>query len=163
MFCVTAGYGDLVSFRALALELGTDRPFYACQPSPEVPRDAGVEALARHYTEAIRRVQPRGPYHLCGYSAGGLVAFEMAQQLVAAGERVAFVGLLDSPAKIGTKEWLFYTANREVMGRSLALAERMGSRLARVMYFVARDLGLAQHLEFLRGYEPRPFRIMPQM
>jgi thioesterase domain-containing protein len=57
----------------------------------------GVEALAAHYVAAIRAVQPHGPYRLGGLSFGGLVAFEMAQQLIAAGEDVALLVLFDTP------------------------------------------------------------------
>jgi thioesterase domain-containing protein len=46
--------------------------------------------LATRYLRDLRRQQPQGPYHLRGWSSGGIVAFEMAAQLVAAGERVAF-------------------------------------------------------------------------
>jgi thioesterase domain-containing protein len=57
----------------------------------------GVEALAAHYREAIRAVQPHGPYRLGGLSFGGLVAFELAQQFFAAGEDVALLVLFDTP------------------------------------------------------------------
>jgi thioesterase domain-containing protein len=52
--------------------------------------------MAAHYATAIRKVQRRGPYFLAGWSFGGLVAFEMAQQLIAAGEPVGWLGLFDS-------------------------------------------------------------------
>jgi amino acid adenylation domain-containing protein len=52
--------------------------------------------LATTYVQDLRRQQPQGPYHLCGWSFGGIVAFEMAAQLVAAGEEVAFLALLES-------------------------------------------------------------------
>ena len=52
--------------------------------------------MARYYTDNIKDAQPRGPYLLSGYSFGGVVAFEMARQLQAAGEKVALLALLDS-------------------------------------------------------------------
>jgi acetoacetyl-CoA synthetase len=52
--------------------------------------------MARFHVEALRHIQPRGPYFLAGFSFGGLVAFEMAQMLTAAGEEVASLSLLDS-------------------------------------------------------------------
>jgi thioesterase domain-containing protein len=55
-----------------------------------------IEALAAHYIEEIRTVQPNGPYFLTGYSWGGLVAYEIAQQLTARGEVVALVALVDT-------------------------------------------------------------------
>jgi aspartate racemase len=57
-----------------------------------------VEELAAEYVAEIRSILPNGPYRLGGYSSGGLIAFEMARQLTAAGERVALVALLDSYA-----------------------------------------------------------------
>ena len=55
-----------------------------------------VPELARDYIEIIRRQQPRGPYRLGGMSFGGMVAYEVAQLLRAAGERVLFLGMLDT-------------------------------------------------------------------
>lgn len=55
-----------------------------------------VSAMAAANLEAIRTRQPRGPYSLCGFSFGGLVALEMAQQLRQAGEEVSFLGLIDT-------------------------------------------------------------------
>jgi thioesterase domain-containing protein len=57
---------------------------------------AGVEKLAAEYIEIIRRQQPVGPYRIAGMSFGGIVAFEAACQLTAAGQEVAFLGLIDA-------------------------------------------------------------------
>jgi thioesterase domain-containing protein len=61
-----------------------------------VRRSTRIAALASAYLSAIRAVQPAGPYRLAGWSFGGLVAFELTCQLVAAGEEVAQLALLDS-------------------------------------------------------------------
>jgi thioesterase domain-containing protein len=55
-----------------------------------------VPHIAAEYVDAIRSVQPDGPYALAGWSFGGLVAYEMASLLEQQGQRVAFVGLLDT-------------------------------------------------------------------
>jgi acetoacetyl-CoA synthetase len=55
-----------------------------------------IEDMAAFYLKAIKQVQPHGPYLLAGYSLGGLVTLEMAQQLTAVGEKVALLGMLDS-------------------------------------------------------------------
>jgi thioesterase domain-containing protein len=55
-----------------------------------------LEDMAAYYVEAIRKVQPHGPYCLVGYSFGGVVALEIAQQLYSAGERFVSVGPLDT-------------------------------------------------------------------
>jgi len=59
-----------------------------------------IEDMAAHYIKALRVVQPQGPYWLGGYSFGGLVAFEMAQQLHSQGQRVALLALLDTWAPL---------------------------------------------------------------
>jgi thioesterase domain-containing protein len=63
-------------------------------------RPGSLAELATQYTRDLRRQQPQGPYHLIGWSFGGILAFEMAAQLVAAGEEVAFLALLDSRPRL---------------------------------------------------------------
>ncbi len=65
---------------------------------------ASVEAMSRGYIEAMRSVQPEGPYRVLGWSMGGLVAFEIACQLQAMGEEVDFLGMLDSYLLYTTEE-----------------------------------------------------------
>ncbi|KAF2132453.1 putative polyketide synthase [Dothidotthia symphoricarpi CBS 119687] len=60
----------------------------------------GISGVATQYLEEIRRRQAKGPYHLGGWSAGGVVAYEITLQLLAAGERVESLFLLDSPCPI---------------------------------------------------------------
>src|SRR5262249_10160365 len=58
----------------------------------EVPHTS-VEAMAEDYLKAIKERQPSGPYYLCGYSSGGLTAFEIARRLSESGDEVGLVGL----------------------------------------------------------------------
>jgi FkbH-like protein len=98
LFCVPGGGGNVLSFRSLALNLPEDQPFWALQ-APGLDGSATVdkaEDVASLYLEEIRTVQPSGPYYLGGGSYGGIIAYEMAQQLLARGEKVAFLGLLDT-------------------------------------------------------------------
>jgi len=62
--------------------------------------------MAAGYIKEIRKIQAKGPYYLGGHSFGGLVVFEMAQQLHQLGQEVAFVGLLDTyfPQRGGAKQ-----------------------------------------------------------
>jgi amino acid adenylation domain-containing protein len=69
-----------------------------------------VPTLARDYAEIIRRQQPVGPYRLLGYSFGGLVAYEVAQQLQAAGQEVRFLALIDAVLPEWTSGWKFRLA-----------------------------------------------------
>lgn len=55
-----------------------------------------IEDIAADYLNEIKKIQPHGPYHFLGESSGGLVAFEMAQQLLQQGEKTLFLGLLDT-------------------------------------------------------------------
>jgi amino acid adenylation domain-containing protein len=96
-FCVHPVGGSVFCYRELAAALGKEQPFYALQArglaSGELPFE-GIEAMATAYLEALRAVQPAGPYLLGGWSFGGLVALEMACQLERVGER-ATLALLD--------------------------------------------------------------------
>ncbi len=98
LFCVHGGGGHVLRFRAMAARLSPDQPFYGLR-SPEADGALArftVEDLATKYIRDIRAIQPKGPYFLAGASFGGLVAYEMATQLAAAGEKVGFVGLFDT-------------------------------------------------------------------
>ena len=98
-FCVHELFGDVLCYMNLARHLGEDQPFYALQArglDGEEEPFADIEAMAAHYIEAIQTVQPQGPYALGGLCIGGIVAFEMAQQLRAKRKEVTMVALLDS-------------------------------------------------------------------
>jgi thioesterase domain-containing protein/malonyl CoA-acyl carrier protein transacylase/acyl carrier protein len=103
-FCVHPMGGQAFCFVELARLLGTDQPFYGLQAPAltEVLDDASptarLEEMAERYVNALQEVQPVGPYFLGGYSFGGFVAFEMAQQLHSRGHRVALLAILDTPA-----------------------------------------------------------------
>jgi aspartate racemase len=89
--------GGVLGFAPLARHLGPDQPVYGLQPDIEDPGTDIVE-MATHYIGAMRTVQPTGPYNLVGYSAGGLIALEMAQQLKRQGEQISLLGMLDTHA-----------------------------------------------------------------
>jgi amino acid adenylation domain-containing protein len=93
-----AGSGGLFRYERLVPELAMARRHYGIR-APEQPFDR-IEPMASFYVEEIRRVQPKGPYHLVGYCFGGIVAYEMAQQLHAMGEEVRFLGLIEAPAQV---------------------------------------------------------------
>lgn len=93
--------------RELARHLGEEQPFYALQPPglDGQPLPPTIEAYAASYLECVRAFQPHGPYVLGGYCNGGLVAFEMAQQLQALGERVDLVAVIDTPVNTRLRFW----------------------------------------------------------
>jgi syringomycin synthetase protein SyrE len=91
----------------MARHIGQDRPFYAIDPHgvhDQPPHS--IEEMAAARLELVRQVRPRGPYVLGGYCNGGLVAFEMARQLEAAGETVSSLVLLSVEGSNAEFSWL---------------------------------------------------------
>jgi len=83
----------------------------------EDPPHTTVEEMTSEYLKEVKSRQPNGPYYLCGYSFGGLVAFEMARRLRESGDEVALVGLFDttmSPLKWPLHSWLSIVRRRMV-------------------------------------------------
>lgn len=117
-FIVAGMFGNIMNLRQLAQRLGADRRFYGLQArgllGDDRPHEDFTEA-ARDYISEIREVQPAGPYLLGGFSGGGLIAYEMARQLRAAGEEVAMLVMLDTPLPL-----------REPVSRQDRLAIRLG-------------------------------------
>lgn len=100
-FCAAPVLGTVFPYYELAHAMRADRPFYGLQPTEDSADQRSlrtIERLATRYVSAMRQLQPTGPYYLGGWSFGGLVAFEMALQLQAAGERVALLVIFDTPA-----------------------------------------------------------------
>ncbi len=98
-FCVHPVGGHVLCYSDLARAMAQEQPFHGLQsPACEHPEPSQLrlEALAARYVEAVRTVQPQGPFLLGGWSLGGVLAFEMARQLTASGERVPAVALFDT-------------------------------------------------------------------
>lgn len=99
VFCVAGLVGIVSYLQTLAQALGDERPFITFQTpgidGAETPLGS-VEEMARRYLDEMQAIQPHGPYLLAGHSFGGLVAYEMAQQLAARQEEVRALLLIDS-------------------------------------------------------------------
>jgi amino acid adenylation domain-containing protein len=99
LFCIHAD-GSVFIYRRFANHLDADIPIFGLQAhglaNPQHEPYRHVDEMAAHYIREIQTVQPHGPYYMCAFSAGGLIIFEMARQLRAMGEEVAFLGLLDA-------------------------------------------------------------------
>jgi amino acid adenylation domain-containing protein len=140
LFCVPGHAGTVLCFQELARRLAPDQPLYGLEPrglgdgrSPRVR----VEDMAADYLREIRGLQPGGPYFISGFCFGGLVAFEMAQQLLAGGERVALLALFDARGRVSAKA-----------ARGLEpLARRAGRRLA-VEYANLRPLPVRDRVAY---------------
>jgi len=101
LFCVHGAAGNVLNFKLIADRLGASQPFYGLQAQGVDGRLSplpSIEAMASRYVTAIREVDPVGPYHLAGYSGGGVIAFEMAQQLRSVGASVGLLAMLDTLA-----------------------------------------------------------------
>ncbi len=100
LFCIHGGDGGVVFYRNLGLNFSGDRPLLAIEAPALGAADelevGTVEEAATAYIKVLREHQPHGPYHLAGYSFGGLLAYEMSRQLREMGEEIAFCGLFDT-------------------------------------------------------------------
>lgn len=141
LFCIHAGAGTVLFYRELSHYLGEDQPFYGLQPIGLDGKDkfhTSIVEMAAHYIKEIQTVNPDGPYLLGGYCFGGVVAFEMAQQLISKGYKVSLLAnfnavsptftydnlkakpsIIDKkkPAPSASKALLNTTVNREKLTR----------------------------------------------
>jgi thioesterase domain-containing protein/acyl carrier protein len=100
LFLVHPIGGGVLCYAPLARHLAAERAVYGLQAPDRVDgeEEPSIEPMAARYLAEVKAVQPAGPYALGGWSMGGVVAFEMARQLEAAGETVELLALLDSAA-----------------------------------------------------------------
>jgi FkbH-like protein len=99
LFLIHDGDGETLLYRNLARRLPDDLAVFGIEPRrlSRVPlAHTRIEDMAQFYIKEMRRKQPRGPYMLGGLCAGGVIAYEMASQLINAGETVKLVALLDA-------------------------------------------------------------------
>lgn len=180
LFCVHGLGGHVACFLPLARALAEGRPVYGFQgqglESGEEPHDA-IEAMASFYASELQEVQPEGPYLLCGWSLGGLIALEMAQRLAAKGQSTALVALLDS--YLSTDEYENWDVDERSVIRwiaphlGLALADLKRLPLDQQWERIAEKANLAQgigvaeirrlaavcraHLAAAARYRPSPY------
>jgi acyl transferase domain-containing protein/thioesterase domain-containing protein/acyl carrier protein len=125
LFVISGLGGNVIKFHTMAFYLGEHQPVYGLLPRGLDGRESyhtRVEDMAAYYVEAIREVQANGPYRLVGYSFGGAVALEVAQQLTAKGSVVSLLGMFD------TIEWSYM----EQVEKSLGFRERFAVYLSQL-------------------------------
>jgi surfactin family lipopeptide synthetase C len=130
----------------LARHLGPDQPFYALQPHG-IDGDAmpsTIEAMAKDHVETLRAFQPEGPYFLGGHCNGGLIAFEMAQQLKAQGHEVGLLAIICAAGTNARFRTLHNLVSRYCSLRGLDIDERQERFL--------RCLHLLEYLGERRGH-----------
>jgi len=140
LFCICGVF----LYRDLAQRLAPDQPVYAIYIKSELEVLEGgrleggsglprLEEMAAAYREQIQAVQPHGPYSLAGVSFGGLLAFEVAQQLRRQGEDVAYLALFDSFLPNAVKRrplaWLAHQAKLALRRGPAATLQRIAARL----------------------------------
>lgn len=99
LFFIPGVNGNVIGYEELARDLGNDQPLYGLRSvglEGEAEPLTNIPAIAEQFVTDIRKIQPEGPYHLIGFCIGGLVAYEIAQQLTAQDEAVDVLGLIDT-------------------------------------------------------------------
>jgi thioesterase domain-containing protein len=122
-----AGAGTVLFYNSLSYHLGNDQPMYGLQAKGlngnEAPHTR-IEDMAAHYISEIRLIQPEGPYFLAGYCLGGILAFEMAQQLTRQGEKIALLASLNGVSPTYVNKSVF--VETYYISRNQALPELLG-------------------------------------
>ncbi|MFC8313030.1 amino acid adenylation domain-containing protein [Gordonia sp. NPDC057258] len=101
LFCIHPASGLAWSYQTLSRQVPPGRPVYGLQAPQiggETPGPTTIDEIARRYADEIRTVQPEGPYHLLGWSLGGVIAHAIAAEMRAAGSEVALLAMLDTEA-----------------------------------------------------------------
>jgi acetoacetyl-CoA synthetase len=158
LFIAHSMSGTLLELWALVREMDCHCAVYGIQGrglrEGEVP-NSRVEDMAADYVEQIRSVQPHGPYVLSGFSMGGLIAFEIAQQLLQAGETVELVALLDTQLDeqcLTFQDWLLHQRCRV----RIELREiRVRSWPQRVGYILMKAGHFADRIRVVAGKAPK--------
>jgi thioesterase domain-containing protein/acyl carrier protein len=160
LFLVHGLGGGVIEMRGLARSLDPDRPVFAFQARglDGISRPLrSIEAMAETYLAELRRVRPEGPYLLGGYSMGGVVAYEMAQRLTAAGRSLAGLVLIDTgaPLPLPWSERMRYSFHygRLVLRRM----RRRRAGLASAGYARSITRLMATNFSAARRYRPAPF------
>lgn len=142
LFCAHGAAGTILFFHELANHLAPERPVYAFQAQGLHGRDlphTSIEEMAAHYIQEMRTVQPRGPYLLAGWCFGGLVVFEMAQQLRRMGEMVDLLAMFNAPS---APEYEY----RPPVAELAPVADRVRERLQEF-----RSLSSIQKVQYVAG------------
>jgi amino acid adenylation domain-containing protein len=133
VFAVPGVAGNAVGYVELARALGSDQPFYALQSigldGSAVPLDT-ITDIAQQHVSHIRALQPCGPYALIGACFGATVAYEMARQLIEAGDRIALLALLDPTARGGSPDARRPVRAPPLVRRAIDVATFCNERLA---------------------------------
>ncbi|MFF7983320.1 amino acid adenylation domain-containing protein [Streptomyces sp. NPDC007901] len=176
VFCIHPGGGLSWSYVGLLRQIPPEFPVVGVQAHGLLHPDempATIEEMAADYIRRIEEIQPEGPYHLLGWSLGGMVAFEMAVQWQARGAKTGMLALLDCYPGMPDH----FRVGDQTMLRSLldpenpqAIPEEGSVELGRALEIVKKDTGalagltepqivallrtMAHNRRIVRAYEP---------
>ncbi|WP_137937661.1 beta-ketoacyl synthase N-terminal-like domain-containing protein [Chitinivorax sp. B] len=186
LFLVHPIGGSVLCYRELVMNLGQDIPVYGLQSpflNDESTTFPSLEAMADRYLACARHIQPTGPLHLAGWSMGGAIAFEMAQQLAKQGD-TAQLTLIDThlpstgwvdrntrsllltmaldmgiPYDTLDRNWLLQAELEPGLRYVMDKARQAGdtSLLPSETDLLSRLTLLRQHVAIFRRYQPQPF------
>jgi len=144
IFCVHPVSGLVHCYVPLGQHLGANQPIYALQSTGieegQVPLTT-VESMAAFYISGLRTIQPEGPYQIVGYSMGAVVAYEMAVQLVASGQEISLLAMIDGGFSDSSAEKDDDAQQGQQRGEQIALLD------------LAEDIGISR--TEMEALEPR--------
>jgi acyl-CoA synthetase (AMP-forming)/AMP-acid ligase II/thioesterase domain-containing protein/acyl carrier protein len=162
LFMVHPVGGEVVNYRELAEALGEDQPVYAFRAAGLYeggPLPATIGEMAGSYIREMKVLQPKGPYHLAGWCAGSVIAFEMAQQLRRGGDEVGLLAVLDFEAPDPS----YWGSRRAARGAFLREGLYLGADLLKYAKRrrLGESLGMAQRAVSLERTGMRAAGIVP--
>jgi thioesterase domain-containing protein len=170
IFAVSGHGADVFCLLPLARHLHVEQPVIGVQPPGLDGTEPlkSVEALARYEIEQIRRYRPHGPYLIAGHCAGGTLAFEVAQQFVAAGQEVALLALIGSPFPTmfgrASLMWVRLSSYAKALTPGafrrrlqLRLERQRGQAVVGSAALTARQRVESATVAAVRSYTPRPY------
>lgn len=150
LFCVHVLGPNLQFFRPMARHLEQHTLYgltSALSNGAAVPHPQDIKNLATYYIQVIKTAQPQGPYHVLGVSFGGFIAYEMAQQLVAQGDTVKLLGLLDSYCPVKSRSyWVqrlqrhLHNLHKQGIGYLYERLQQLGKRFSHLFMPLSQSL-----------------------
>lgn len=167
LFCLHGNGGNALQFHRFASYLPADQPVYGFDPlglEGDIRPHATIEQMSAHYLAEMKSVQSSGPYLLCGYSMGGLIALDIATRLRHAGEEVSLLALFDTDFPGIYEEhvqpgWRARIALRSRLRRRLCQLQYHGHLLRRqgAPSALATEYIQNQHLAAALRYRPQEY------
>ncbi|MGC1879144.1 MAG: beta-ketoacyl synthase N-terminal-like domain-containing protein [Rhabdochlamydiaceae bacterium] len=178
LFLIHGIDGNVFSYQPLAEAMTFQGSIFGIQAINAAQQEQTIEKIASSYISEIQKIQPNGPYFLCGFSYGGIVAYEMGRQLHQLGHTPRFLAMIDS---INPQHDLVPLSNdREMLIFLIELLEGKEMPIGTIQNFsfedleekLLRSLGLdrlpakeqqqnfeqiQKHLESLKHYVPEPY------